>query len=193
MKLTKKQKQLIIEGHAAACSEWKQKIKEGFPKLFKEEYKVGDYLVKEWRGGDFDFFRIDKISNGHIYSEVYYRNKEFLCGCDSGSCLDLWEKDERFKLRKATAKEIGEHLIKEAERRGFVKGVSIKCHADELNDPRHIGTACLYIKSNVARYYSENDVIQIDAAVVYCQGQWAEIIPTMTKEDAEKKLNCKIV
>jgi len=28
---------------------------------------------------------------------------------------------------------------------------------------------------------------------IFQNGQWAEIIPTMTKQEAEEKLNCKIV
>ena len=99
-------KQLILEAHKEACSEWKQKIETEFPKLF---VKISGWFKDETQD---DFL-------------AYYKNNIRQYGINSNghwfdNCLAhcLGSNDE-----PATDEEVEQALIKEANRRGFKEGV----------------------------------------------------------------------
>nr|WP_299488663.1 hypothetical protein [uncultured Allomuricauda sp.] len=187
MKLTKKQKKLIIEGHGAACSEWKGKIEQGFPKLFKKDrFKKGDWVYidkasKGAYGASLSFGRVCDV-NEHITNGLHYGLVVNIDG-------DVWGIGNNYKARTATPKEIEEQLIKEAKKRGFKKGARyIPILEIEVEDPNKVWEA-----TDAFDYYPETDAISCGFQYIYRQGKWAEIVKTMTKKEAEEKLNCTIV
>lgn len=177
MKLTKKQQEYIKDAYNRACSDWKQEIKENFPKLFKEDdFKAGDYFysLDNWPYTvENKVFKIREIS----YGEYLYPCNETFKGT-SESC-----NQHISSARKATPEEIQSALQKEAERRGFVAG-NFKC----IYSPRTIKN-----KEGNYFYWQDEDVLWIGGNACYEKGKWAEIIPTITKKEAEEKLNVKII
>jgi hypothetical protein len=93
---------------------------------------------------------------------------------------------------EATESEVFEAFKNEAFKRGYKEGVFLhRPFWDDLND-------CVIDKENFPNdmdfYYDKNkDYLEFYGFVVYSKGQWAEIIPTITKEEAEKLLNKKII
>ena len=73
-------------------------------------------------------------------------------------------------------------LIKEAKKRGFKEGVYYK--VDNGTDYRN--------RCNKEFNYDRNRLFS-NGWALFSEGSWAEIIPTMTKQEAEEKFNCKIV
>tara|TARA_R110000772_G_C13310212_1_gene439951 strand:- start:3271 stop:3789 length:519 start_codon:yes stop_codon:yes gene_type:complete len=167
-------KQFIKDGHAAACSEWKTKIEKEFPKLFKEtDLVVGNWIktedclafVEEFLGNDF---------KGYGFCD----NSWFESTSDWTSNVKGWTP--------ATDKEVEAALIKEAKRRGFKEGVSFKC----TQTPR-IGKfgKLTYVSGNNGLYSNGTE----DGEWLFRKGEWATIIETITKEEAEKELGKTII
>lgn len=92
---------------------------------------------------------------------------------------------------EATEAEVFEALKNEAVKRGFVEGVWFKgcegAHKDKILKLEHIKFAAGFSKKNIGLYASNR------SSWIFHSGKWAEIIPTKTKSEAEKELNCKIV
>ncbi len=184
MKLSKKQKELIIEGHEAACTEWKERIEKGFPKLFKSEFKEGEWVRLNKKYGN--IVKISEVRNdgwfwGEQFPEPYLTDgaKNF--------------HNPRVIKRKATHEEIAEHLIEEAKRRGFLGKVTIS--KDTLG---YSSVGWYYdIEFNGKASYNIRDdelIVRPSYDTIYSRGKWAEIInTTITKEEAEKRLNVKII
>lgn len=157
--------------HGSICQEWKDTILEHYPEFREEEFKVGDWVIGAFKYPPYDPRKITSIK-GRIAN---YNDPEKGDGENNGNRVE--------HMRKATKEEIEQHLIKEAERRGLWD-VPVKCLYHKV---------CKTNKSCIAFYNHEEDALWSEYGLVYQKGQWAEIIPTMTKEEAEKKLNCKIV
>ncbi len=158
MKLSKKQQKLIIEGHEAACPEWKGKIVKGFPKLFKEGELVG------FRAED----RFWTTSFGALSSH------------------------QMLNAKKATHKEIKEHLIEEAKKRGYLGEVRIDKTPLNYKGDKMVWDS---VFNGEADYYPEEDdlIVLPSCDEIYSNGKWAEIIKTITKKEAEEKLGVKII
>lgn len=173
MKKVKVRKEFILEAHKAACIDWKQRIEKELPELFESEFKVGDWVV--FIDGDAPQIIIgfDKYND--------YRTQRI-----NGSKTVWFKYDAE---RKATKEEIERHLIEEAERRGFKKGVLF--HAIREDTLKKSVLPYKYDPLDL-KYWHKEDVL-CAGGNLYVKGQWAEIIPTMTKEEAEKKLGYKIV
>lgn len=83
---------------------------------------------------------------------------------------------------KASPKSIQAALTKEALKRGFVDGAHYQWEY------------CPLRKVNGNDFIFEGGVFRINGfSIMDSEGKWAEIIKTITKEEAEKKLNCKII
>ena len=161
----------VKEAHENACSTWKLRIEKEFPELFekKEEFKAGDYLIlTECSGADSAGSLIRVISRGY-----YARLKD--------NEVFSFENDW---ARKATIEEITKLLIKEAKKRGFKQGVSFMNLFNKKIFKSSIG---------LFKYLHTGELVLDDNTIYNNSGQWAEIIPTITKAEAEAKLNCKIV
>lgn len=80
-------------------------------------------------------------------------------------------------LREATEAEVFEALKNEAVKRGFVEGVYYKSLSN----------------GEIVKCLGDYQLCYDHERICFKDGVWAEIIPTKTKEEAEKELNCKIV
>ena len=171
-------KEFIKKAHKSACSEWKTKIENEFPKLFKEEALVVGKWYKHYSGG-FNYLvcSVDNeiaygFMDGKYYTELSFGSQRLKEGCIP-----------------ATDKEVKQALIKEAIKKGFKEGVSVKC----LNDGivRVIREYCI----NTPCW--EVDVkggFNLGISTVMLNGKWAEIIKeTITKEQAETELGKVII
>ena len=147
------------------CSEWKEAIKEAFPKLFKEtELEVGKWYhysdcLLVWNEGKstYGFNGNNEWSNGYAFSV--------------NMCLP------------ASDQEVKKALIKEAKRRG-IWNTPIKCLDNEFNWDYDNGFSICF----------HGNVLWSKYGVVFRDGKWADILlATITKEDAEKQLGKTII
>jgi hypothetical protein len=157
-----KRKEFILRAHRAACSDWKKQIEYEFPNLFKKKevkFKEGDwvYSTDDWchhKGIENRIFRVRESSpGGYVYmylNDLNYTDKSWNQHISS--------------LRKATPKEIEEHLLKEVERRGYKKG-NFKClWTHKFNSGLSV------------EYNAHEDRLWLEYGEVYEKGNWAEII-----------------
>lgn len=86
--------------------------------------------------------------------------------------------------RVATEQEVKTSLINEAKKRGFVKSASF--NSLDGNTCNLLGTDFIFNRNIL---YASDDIKDI----LFDNGKWAEIIETITKEEAEKLLNKKII
>lgn len=80
------------------------------------------------------------------------------------------------KLRKATKEEIKYTLIKEAEKRGFKKGVSFKKPAAYINKCQTAKGRIYEIDGSSFNYSTYKDFLTLGTKTIYEQGTWGEII-----------------
>ena len=166
-------KEFIKKAHSAACYEWKENIEKEFPKLFK-----GDALVVgKWYKSEISVFRVTSLAPLKSY------------GVYSGKWGDEFYTDVTTKYRPATDKEVEQALIKEAKRRGYRKNAVIitsKTGVKKTLNSNHfkmIGNNLVCLSSKESYIYSS----------VFTNGKWAEIVETITKEQAEKELGKTIL
>ncbi len=177
-----KHKQFIKEcyegKHGTMCNDWKKIILDNYPEFKKSKYKPNHWYVNDsdekWimsvneKGDSYGLDSSGIWHNGHI----------------EGHSLFLDDGD-----RLATEEEVKEALIKEAKKRGFKEGTEIiDCDGDigfftgSFNYERDV-------HSSIYGLWMDNELHLFNK-----EGKWAEaIIPTLTKEEAEKKLNVKII
>lgn len=168
-------KEFIIEAHKAACSKWKTRVENEFPKLFKDRVKSGNWYKGEGRTLIF----VKRIEDGEIFGygfdmfERYYEDDEnpWGLGCNP---------------RIATKEEVKQALISEAKNRGFEYGVKFK---------NNLGYKC--VVGSVPFRYENNTLYAIGYGkhAIFEYGKWAEIIPQakeLTVSEIEDKLGYKI-
>jgi hypothetical protein len=176
-------KEFIKKAHSAASNEWKKNFEKEFPKLFKEDaLEVGKW-VKTVDGAMFciqkkevNMFYGYGFRLFNIWDESYYSDK--------GLCT------------LATDKEVEEALIKEAERRGFKKGVKfirlsngVVLTVDGLPYFTHGRLSVLSPKTEWSSVYKGG----CSNPFIFDNGKWATIVETITKEQAEKELGKTIL
>ena len=170
MKLKKKQQQFLIDAHKEVCQEWKTKLENNFPKLFqKVAFEVGKWYIKD-------------VGVKSLF--VWSGNNNLNYGFFGGEWGECWSMNFPKVWRPATDKEVEEALIKEAKRRGL----------------EHGNFECLFMVTNP---YTDGEPqydfdpffnrLGIYRNVCFDNGKWAEVIETITKEEAEKELGKKIV
>ena len=157
-------------------------LKEVFPELFKVELIVGEWYCYELNEQDNILFNFQGVYSQKNNSGAY----GFTVSRQWFENLGVSKEDV---YRKATPEEVEDALIKEAEKRGFKEEVYVKypwfkdSEVDKIYKP-------FYIKGNT---YLDGDSFYYNNVKVFKSGIWADIIPTITKSEAEKRLNCKIV
>ena len=146
------------------------------PNFFKKELEVGKWYKLD-RLGKFMFYYDGKYSDD--------KNKLFgfnLKGEWSNS-LEFHIGDE---TTLATNQEVKDALIIEAKKRyktgDLVYDLSFAKTKSSLN-----------IQRDIMHYYPETDYMFFNGLKMYEKGKWAEIIETITKEEAEKILNKIII
>ena len=165
-------KEFIKKAHSAACSEWKENIEKEFPKLFKEDALV----VGKWYKSEGCLFNYQKQSNVYgFFTDGSWMNGDW-----------IWYGAN---AKPATDKEVEEALIKEAKKRGFKEGVRIKSKwmpnisANKLNGK--------FMFDNKFELCAATNGLMI--YTIFQNGVWAEIVDTITKEQAEKELGKTIL
>ena len=152
----------------------KYKMKDEFPEVFKVKLEVGKWYKKPNTPFVYHILEIKDKNNIKAYgfdSEGEYSNtNKFDWG--TPECLT-----------KATEQEVLEALKNEAVKRGFVDGSYIK-----LEDYEGF---CR--KNEDSKYFTEHNCFDFLGRTVFDNGKWAKIIPTKTKEEAEKLLGVKII
>ena len=157
----------------------KEVFRNWFPEAFEKPLEVGKWYKLE-RFGEL-LVCITDIENNLAYGFDFYGRylNETTFGFDS--------------LVEATSQEVEASLIAEAKKRGFVKGIFI-------ND-LYLGENSVIISSNdfdyetikAGKQVGEMALRDSNGNILFHNGQWATIFNTITKEEAEKLLNKKIV
>ena len=178
--MKKSRKEFIKKAHSAACSDWKTNIEKEFPKLFKKDALV----VGKW------YINIDGLKCLHFVTKITDSKEYFAYGF---SFSNEWKNNKGFgsvndytnkNFRLATDKEVEEALIKEAKRRGFKEGVEFKSMNNKFS-----------VLNESFRYQeiSKNTLDAFGCYNIFQEGKWAEIVETITKEQAEKELGKTIL
>ena len=158
----------------------KYKMKDEFPEVFKKEEQNGWYKDKKyplWLG----FFENDCLLYGFNPGGNYFINKK--------PCLDTDKTNDL----QATEQEVFEALKNEAVKIGFKEGVYIT--------PMYSDGKDYFPDENIINkplnFHLKGNTLEVDGGTdgyrIFVNGKWTKIIPTKTKEEAEKLLNCKIV
>lgn len=169
-------------------------IKENADKTLREVFpdvcKVGLQLNKwyKWKGNNPTIGFVDrKTSINNCYGFSYT-----IKGKCKGSDYNSLHCDN---LEPMTDSEVTEALTKEAVRRGYKEGVFIisfcvNCDGYTMNDCKLELSEEFY---NCEDVKSDKTALRMGGCYIYSNGIWAEIIPTMTKEEAYEKFGVKIV
>lgn len=149
-------------------------VKEWFPEAFKPVLEVG-----KWHKTKFVLINITNIDEK---GKVYGYGWDLCSGIWYGSDNDDWGVDNAIE---ATESEVFEALKNEAVRRGYKNG------------NHYCLNSCITEKKVKDNYFFDYGNLwygtNISANCVFKKGKWAEIIPTISKEEAEKLLNKKII
>jgi len=157
----------------------KYEMKDEFPSVFKKEFEVGKWYYQtdskaliNYQGG----------SKG--YGFEHNKTWNDLIGC--------WSfESHAHEWIEATEQEVFEALKNEAVKRGFKEVVYV--NNSNIYDSK-FKNYCM--EKGIIKYSNKELILYISKSEHYCffrDGVWAEIIPTLTKKEAEEKLNCKIV
>ena len=136
--------------------------------LDKPEFEVGDWVIATARGGN------NSVHDWYDFKNAIVRDGDIDRVCDvDGSVLKVFGTAYRAGyVRKATPTEIETALIKEAETRGFKKGVKYKGASFNWTE---------YIHGSL-RYFKDVDTLTDGyGESVYKQGKWASIVEDKVK------------
>jgi len=92
--------------------------------------------------------------------------------------------------RPATDSEVEAALINEAKKRGFKEGVYFKTAYSGSLRTFEIGESGF---KYISHFNNLQQVSDLEQGLIFDNGVWAEIIPTMKKQEAEEKLGVKII
>ncbi len=166
-------KEFILEGHAAACHAWKKRIEEKFPELFtKKEMEPGKWYSL----------------NGHEDLLIYFTGRY---GNNASYGFDIFgefsstigaHKDDTFE--EATHNEVKALFVREAERRGYKKGVTVINLLREVEDEISGDGTCF-----------GGTQLAMGGQTIFLNGKWATIIEPaveLTVAEIEQKLGHKV-
>jgi hypothetical protein len=152
-------KEFILEIYDISDENWKERIKQKFPELFKVEFEIGKWYKGTSDGTDI-FVRVEVVLSKGIWGNGF-------------SCLGeyservTWGGYEGVQWQLASSSEIEPLLWKEANRRGIFDDTKLEKHATEdvakLNP--EIPYPVIY-NSFLDRLWNKN-------GLVYYKGQWA--------------------
>ena len=161
----------------------KYKMKDEFPEVFEVKLEVGKWYKRPHGKALFFIVGDPKITPFEVY------------GFDmEGNWMNL-EKARTFPDYEieATQQEVFEALKNEAVKRGFKEGVYITPMYSDGKDyypDENIISSPLNFKLKGNGFVVDGG---LDEYRIFVNGKWAKIIPTKTKEEAEKLLDCKII
>lgn len=148
-------------------------LKRWFPEAFETKLEVGKwYKEPSLNGRKFRFLCLQKIDGSGYGFDSFGDWQDYLYYCN----IKEWQE--------ANPEEVETALITEARKRGYKTGVF--CEFGIAKDIREIEGLLYKYKENRNCLYIGNDEI-------FRNGKWSPIIETITKAEAEKILNKKIV
>jgi len=175
-------KEQILHIEKTATYAVSRELKEWFPEAFETVLEVGKwYTVKKPKDGSLGFCGIGMYTEEENEAGLYRTTGDYNFKQPDGI---IWRTNG--VISEATESEVFEALKDELTRLGFVNGV----YANPLLDKRDIVKIDLGFKTSFIP--SENE-FWMGGFCLFKDGVFAEIIPTITKEEAEKLLNKKIV
>lgn len=153
-------------------------LKEWFPEAFKEDEVE---LPKDFTG----WCKTNRV--GDELWLTYFESGELKYGFDSEGDWFMPPRTSKIyhgvsEKREATEQEVFEALTKEAVKRGFADGVA---YLSPRNKHERIFKRGIKVEDGI--------VTDENSFIIFKEGKWAEIIPTISKEDAEKELGKKIL
>lgn len=169
-------KELIEKCPSSQCKE--EYIRELFPECFKSEVKE---LVTGWlkhKDGKFpNWLWYVNFDTGQNYG--FISNGEF-----SGSSKNQLEYVQG-RCEQATQEEVFEALKNEAVKRGLKQGIMIKSFKE------YHGLSTLSEKG--FEFNFSKNIMHLGGCEIFKDGLWQTPLETISKEEAEKQLNKKII
>lgn len=162
-------KEQILEAHADACNEWKEKLEEWFPEVFEQKCEVG-----KW------YWASEKAKREKTFLFYYSGNKRtYGFGHDKKWKSDLFVGDNPTGINAAN-EEVYTHLVKESKIR--------------YNDNELRSSFIFYVKANILR---NSTTLNEDVKELFNNGKWLEIIEEsnpveVSKSDIAKLMNVEV-
>lgn len=150
-------------------------MREWFPDAFKRELVSG--WVKHKDGMHPDWLWYVNFETGDNYG--FMDNGEF-----SDSAKDQLEY-VKGRCEQATKSEVLKALKKECIKLGLVEGVMIKSFRKCYNYST--------LSDRKAEYNKINNQLYLGGCLVFDNGKWQSPVKTITKKDAQERLNCIII
>ena len=156
----------------------KYKMKDEFPEVFDVKLEVGKWYKNDQNA----IFFTCNVNNKKPYGygitagKVFVEDDNFAAWSVSG-------------IKLATEQEVFEALKNEAVKRGFVMGTYCSHKKPTQDQYKPIKDYFYHERDNCLYGDAENN----GGTRIFHKGQWAKIIPTKTKEEAEKLLGVKII
>lgn len=177
-------KEQILEIFDFTCSHGKDKLKESFPQAFDSdnvELEIGKWYKITDTTSQFRKYECALVFNtGNDYNYGFgYTRKEW-----TENFMNIQKIINRGtdKVELATHQEIEEALTKECVRLGYKVGDYVEKIYDASSEIICGNDACCVLGSNNVLWYG--------GVVVFNNGKFAKVIPTKTRQEAEKELNC---
>lgn len=165
---------------------YENKLKKWFPEVFEAKLEVGRWYKGTYLDDKNDLLFISNLDEKMNLKGfgVSYVGNWFDCRKET---LHYGNIEESNDWTLATDTEVLEALTNEAVKRGFGKK---NVYFIDCLSRNFISTG----KFSFHNGKVENNGITNGAnGWIFRDGKWAEIIPTLTKKEAEEKLNCKII
>lgn len=161
-------------------------LEKWFPKAFEEDKKelvVGKWYVDRTLGL---IFYLTKVKNNGLEGYGFgstgkWHEGDFCCTLNRSL-------NNTTNLQPATEQEVSEALKKEAVKRGYnnnYKCLSLPEHTHKVENNFHFDLKYNMLFQGISPNSHNN--------VVFENGIWASILPTISIKEAEERLNCKIV
>jgi len=171
--------------------EFVKRITELYPEIYgsgTSEGRIASDYFEKWGW----YATIDELAKGRLW-KYKYKNSEVHLVCftsvqeSKGYGFDLsgwqngttWSKNN---LRLATEAEIEEALINEAKKRGFKEGVVFNSPngKNHFNKEQEV-IECEFIYTSHDNYLTITKTSKNHNGIIFKDGTWAEIIPTVTE------------
>lgn len=167
-------KEFVIEVHKSACSDWKKRIEEVAPELFKSRLEAGKwYKEKSGLGIGYRLMFCKEIKEDSFTGYGF---------CSAGN----WQNKTTYcfgGFRPSTETEVFEALKKEAVRRGFKEGTVYKCAWNQVCNP----TPKPLQIHNV--FLIDNYMTDGRGGCIFYNGKWAEIISNPIPKSLQKAID----
>ena len=168
----------ITKEQVLKVAEWgnsrdKELIKSWFPDAFKTKFTGWAKDIYEFNKEWIAYYENDILIYGINASGDWFEAKS---NANYNECVSN---------REATKQEVEIALIKEAKKK-YPIGTNINCLVNKNN-------IVIVNDFSVFHYYFKENDLYFAGACIFLNGKWAEIIETITKEEAEKLLNKKII